>query len=144
MSRRTESGRYPFQRYAHGVSLNVQGRAYLRDIERIFAELRRVTERRRDRQETELLKLVAIEVVAEKWLMPLLADFRAAHPDIAIEFEVDHGPVDPKRRDFDVWIAFTDEVPHSLHSEKLFEETLFPCAVRGSWPRGGGRGNPGI
>ena len=110
-----------FQRYAHGVSLNVQGRAYLRDIERIFAELHRVTERRRGRQETELLKLVAIEVVAEKWLMPLLGDFRTAHPDIAIEFEVDHGPVDPKRRDFDVWVAFTDEVPHSLHSEKLFE-----------------------
>lgn len=115
-----------FQRYAHGVSLNVQGRAYLRDLERIFAELHRVTERRRGRQEAELLKLVAIEVVAEKWLMPLLGDFRTAHPDIAIEFEVDHGPVDPKRRDFDVWIAFTDEVPHSLHSEKLFEETLFP------------------
>ena len=120
-----------FQRYAHGVSLNVHGRGYLRDIERIFAELRRVTERRRDRQETELLKLVAIEVVAEKWLMPLLADFRTAHPDIAIEFEVDHGPVDPKRRDFDVWIAFTDEVPHSLHSEKLFEETLFPVCSPG-------------
>ena len=58
--------------------------------------------------------------------MPLLSDFRATHPDIAIEFDVDHGPVDPVRRDFDLWIAFTDEVPPALHSEKLFEETLFP------------------
>ncbi len=120
-----------FRRYAHGVGLNARGRAYVKDIEGIFAELRRATERRRGRPETQRLKLVAIEVVAEKWLMPLLADFRATHPGIAIEFEVDHGPVDPARRDFDIWIASTEEAPHSLHSEKLFEETLFPVCSPG-------------
>ena len=115
-----------FSRHARGVRLNARGRAYLDDLQRIFAELGDATERRRERAEAQRLKLVAIEVVAEKWLMPRLADFKAAHPDIAIEFEVDHREVDPDRRDFDVWIAFTNEVAPTLHTEALFEETLFP------------------
>ncbi len=115
-----------FLRFAHGVRLNPQGKAYLKDIQRIFADFNHATERHRHRRKTPLLKLVAIEVVAEKWLMPQLAHFKTLHPDIAIEFEVDHGDVDPDRRDFDVWIAFADEVPDTVHSEKLLEETLFP------------------
>ena len=102
------------------------GQAYLKDIQRIFADLNHATERHRHRRKTPLLKLVAIEVVAEKWLMPQLAHFKTLHPDIVIEFEVDHGEVDPDRRDFDVWIAFADEVPDTVLSEKLLEETLFP------------------
>ena len=98
-----------FSRYARGVRLNPRGRAYAEDIQRIFAELSDVTERRRAHTESHRLKLVAVEVVAEKWLMPRLADFKSAHADISIEFETDHREVDPDRRDFDVWIAFTDE-----------------------------------
>ena len=120
-----------FSRFAHGVRLNPQGRAYLKDIQRIFADLDQATRRRRDRRQTPLLKLVAIEVVAEKWLMPQLAGFTAVHPEITIEFEVDHGEVDPDRRDFDVWIAFTDQVPDTLHSERLLEETLSPVCSPG-------------
>ena len=84
-----------FLRFAHGVRLNPQGKAYLKDIQRIFADFNHATERHRHRRKTPLLKLVAIEVVAEKWLMPQLAHFKTLHPDIAIEFEVDHGDVDP-------------------------------------------------
>ena len=115
-----------FSRHAHGVRLNSRGQAYRDDIQRLFTELGDVTERRRDRPTLRLLKLVAVEVVAERWLMPRLADFKASHPDIAIEFETDHRAVDPDRRDFDVWIAFTDEVAGTLHSEMLFKETLLP------------------
>ena len=120
-----------FVRFAHGVRLNPKGRAYLQDVQRIFADLGHATERHRARRSTPLLKLVAIEVVAEKWLMPQLADFKAVHPEIAIEFDVDHDEVDPDRRDFDVWIAFADQVPDTIHSERLLEETLFPvCSPR--------------
>ena len=96
------------------------------EIQRFFADLSTATERHREHAEATHLKLVAVEVVAEKWLMPRLADFKAAHPDISIEFETDHREVDPDRRDFDVWIAFTDRVAETLHVETLFEETLIP------------------
>ena len=115
-----------FSRHAHGVRLNTRGRECAEEIRRIFAELSAATGRHRDHTEAKRLKLVTVEVVAEKWLMPRLADFKAAHPDIAIEFETDHREVDPERRDFDVWIAFTDRVADTLHAETLFEETLLP------------------
>ena len=99
---------------------------YAAEIRRIFADLSTATERHREHGEATHLKLVAVEVVAEKWLMPRLANFRAAHPDISIEFETDHREVDLDRRNFDVWIAFTDRVDETLQVETLFEETLLP------------------
>ena len=122
----THIGAQLFSRHARGVRLNVRGREYAGEIRRIFAELSTATERHREHAAATHLKLVAVEVVAEKWLMPRLADFRAAHPDISIEFETDHREVDPERRDFDVWIAFTDRVAETLHVETLFKETLLP------------------
>ena len=96
----THIGAQLFSRHARGVRLNVRGREYAGEIQRIFAELSNATERHREHADATHLKLVAVEVVAEKWLMPRLADFRAAHPDISIEFETDHREVDPERRDF--------------------------------------------
>ena len=122
----THIGARLFSRHARGVRLNVRGREYAAEIRRIFADLSTATERHREHAKATHLKLVAVEVVAEKWLMPRLADFKAAHPDISIEFETDHHEVDPERRDFDVWIAFTDRVAETLHVETLFEETLLP------------------
>ena len=87
----THIGARLFTRHARGVRLNVRGREYAAEVRRIFADLRTATERHRERAEATHLKLVAVEVVAEKWLMPRLADFKAAHPDISIEFETDHG-----------------------------------------------------
>ncbi len=122
----THIGAQLFSRHARGVRLNVRGREYAGEIRRILAEIVTATERHREHAKATHLKLVAVEVVAEKWLMPRVAGFRAAHPDVSIEFETDHREIDPERRDFDVWIAFTDRVDKTLHVETLFEETLLP------------------
>ena len=92
----THIGAQLFSRHARGVRLNVRGREYAGEIRRILAEITTVTERHREHAHATHLKLVAVEVVAEKWLMPRLADFKAAHPDISIEFETDHREVDPE------------------------------------------------
>ena len=82
-----------FSRHARGVRLNTRGREYAVEIRRFFADLSTATERHREHAEATHLKLVAVEVVAEKWLMLRLADFKADHPDISIEFETDHLPL---------------------------------------------------
>ena len=86
-------GRPLFSRYAQGVRLNAQGRDYLHVVQEILAQLSRATEQRRSRASQPNLQLVAVEVFAEKWLMPRLAEFQNAHPEIAIEFETDHREV---------------------------------------------------
>lgn len=115
-----------FSRRAQGVLLNARGREYLTVVQEILAGLSDATERRREQESETRLRLVAVEVFAEKWLMPRLAEFRNAHPEIAIVFETDHREVNPSRRDFDVWIAFASETGPDLTAETLFDEMLLP------------------
>ena len=115
-----------FERHAHGITLSVRGKAYLLEVQRILSSLHNISERYRNEARGNVLKLVAVEAVAEMWLMPQLATFRAAHPGIAIELETDHYDVDPSRREFDVWVAFTNEIKSAVQFEPLFEETLVP------------------
>ena len=119
-----------FERRRRGIRLNGRGKAYLRDVQRILAEIELVTERRGGAAWTRRLKLVSVESFAEKWLMPRLAEFRLSHPDIVIELETDHRGVDPARRDFDIWIAYVGETaaprPEGQFEETLYEEALLP------------------
>ncbi len=112
------------------MRLNGRGKAYLKDVQRILAEIGVVTERRRGDSGTRRLKLVSIESVAEKWLMPKLADFQASHPGVVIELETNHRGVDTAARDFDAWIAYVGETaaprPEGLFEETVYEEELFP------------------
>ena len=115
-----------FSRRSRGVRLNGHGWAYLEEVQHILAELRRANEHLRGGPRSAVLRLITVEVVVEKWLMPRLPDFKAAHPDLTIEFETDQGAFAPEQREFDVWVAFTDRVRAAPHSETLFEETLVP------------------
>ncbi len=119
-----------FERGYRGVRLNGRGKAYLKDVQRILAEVRVATERRRGDTGTQRLKLVSVEAVAEKWLMPRLANFKLSHPGVVIELETNHRGVDPARRDFDLWIAYVGETaaprPEGLFEETLYEEDLLP------------------
>ncbi len=119
-----------FERWHRGVRLNGRGKAYLKDVQRILADIQDVTERRRGETGTQRLKLVSVEAVAEKWLMPRLASFQMSHPGVFIELETNHRGVDPARRDFDMWIAYIGETaaprPEGLFEETLYEEDLFP------------------
>ena len=123
-----------FDRSHRSVRLNGRGKAYLKDVQRILAEIQVVTERRRGDSGTQRLKLVSVEAVAEKWLMPQLADFKVSHPGVVIELETNHRGVDPARRDFDIWLAYVGETaaprPEGLFEETLYEENLLRYAVR--------------
>ncbi len=137
-----------FERRHRSVHLNHRGRAYLKEVQRILAEVHGVSERQR--HTPRRVRIVSVEAVAEKWLLPRLASFKASHPGIAIELETNHRGVDPKRRDFDAWLAYTGETAaprpvtrreDTLLEETLYEENLFPVcspallAARGR-PRG--------
>ncbi len=133
-----------FERGHRGVRLNVRGKAYLKDVQRILAEISFISERRRGDDGTQRLKLVSVEAVAEKWLMPQLADFNLAHPGVVIELETNHRGVDPARRDFDIWLAYVGETaaprPEGLYEDTLYEENLLPV---GSPSLIEARGRPG-
>ena len=118
-----------FERRSHGLALSARGQAFLIEVQDTLSAFDDTTERFRAGAKAGALKLVAVEAFAEMWLMPRLAAFRSAHPEIVIEFETslgDHHEINPARRAFDVWIAFVASVPRTVQSEVLFEETLVP------------------
>lgn len=115
-----------FERHAHGLNLSPLGTAYLTEVQRILVAVHNATERCRKGTKANVLRLVAVDALAEMWLMPRLARFHAVNPDVAIELETDHREVDPSRRTFDVWITFTSEAGRALQTEVLSEETLVP------------------
>ena len=133
-----------FTRVHRGVRLTRRGKAYLSDVQRILAEISAVSERRSDKSGTQRLKLVSVEAVAEKWLMPRLANFNLAYPGVVIELETNHRGVDPARRDFDIWLAYVGKTaaprPEGLYEETLYQENLMPV---GSPDLIKARGRPG-
>ena len=135
-----------FERGHRGVRLNVHGKVYLKDVQRILAEISFISERRRVDDWTQRLKLVSVEAVAEKWLMPQLADFNLAHPGVVIELETNHRGVDPARRDFDIWLAYVGETaaprPEGLYEDTLYEEDLLPVGSPGLIEARGRPGDP--
>ena len=96
-------------------------------MQRILAEIHGVSERQR--RWPRRVRIVSVEAVAELWLLPRLAAFTAAHPGVAIELETNHRGVDPDRRDFDAWFAYTGETaaprPVTRRADTLLEETLY-------------------
>ena len=119
-----------FERRRRSVRL-AKGRAYLKEVQRILAEVHGASEQQRSTPRR--VRIVSVEAVAEKWLLPRLASFKAAHPDIAIELETNHRSVDPSRRGFDAWLAYTGETsaprPLTRREETLLEETLYEEAL---------------
>ena len=167
-----------FERRRRGVRLNHRGRAYyeevrrnrrgracLKEVQRILAEVHGASERQRTTPRR--VRIVSVEAVAEKWLLPRLASFKASHPGIAIELETNHRGVDPAQRDFDAWLACSGETsaprPLTRCEDALLEETLYeeallpvpahpfsssprtapstgnPCSIRATTPRADGR-----
>ena len=96
-------------------------------MQRILAEVHGVSERQR--RWPRRVRIVSVEAVAEKWLVPKLVTFKAAHPAVALELETNHRGVDPDRRDFDAWFAYTGETaaprPVTSREDTLLEETLY-------------------
>ena len=115
-----------FRRYARSVRLTDHGRDYLDEVQHVMDELRQASDRLRGGDRMPILRLITVEVFAEKWLMPRLPEFNAAHPELAFEFETDQGLFAPEQREFDVWVAFTDRTRGVRHCQTLFEEALVP------------------
>ncbi|MCZ0952420.1 MAG: LysR substrate-binding domain-containing protein [Rhodospirillaceae bacterium] len=124
-------GQTLFMRKRRSVSLNTRGKACLRDVQRVLAEIGLINERYGFERPSRRIGIAAVEPIAERWLMPRLAGFTALEPDIAIEIETNVAGADPNGVDVDLWITYAGEAgapsaPEAQH-ETLFEETLLPA-----------------
>jgi LysR family glycine cleavage system transcriptional activator len=119
-----------FERKANRLEMTAPGRAYQRGLTPIFDALASLTAQVTAPASVRVLTLGVGPTFAMKWLIPRLADFRKAEPDIDVRITTG-GAAAPFGDDWSCGIKLGDGEWPGLVAEPLFAADLLPvCAPR--------------
>lgn len=113
-----------FDRKTRHVTLTKAGRALLRDAEAAFARLAKAGARLK--QEDAPLKVSALPLFLQSFLIPRLARFTAKHPGIALQLDATNRLADFERDDIDIAIRNATSPPAGLAVRKLIDVAGIP------------------
>ncbi len=127
------------ERSGRGIRLTDEGQRFAARLRSVLADLgeamRELTERRNPRQ----LRLSTLPSFAARWLLPRVARFFKAHPDIDLEIRTQNSLVDFRRDDVDVAIRHGMGKWPGVIAEPMLDDFAFPvCSPRlanGKLPR---------
>ncbi|WP_344411484.1 LysR substrate-binding domain-containing protein [Pseudonocardia ailaonensis] len=119
-----------FERVHGGLELTPAGARYLADLTPLFAGLRDATAavrsgRRRDGQ----LRIVTPATFAVRWLIPRLAGFHRAHPEVSVRLTTSSLPLDLENTDVDAGITLGGGSRPGVHCERLMPNELSPVVA---------------
>lgn len=106
-----------------GVTLTEQGRAYLAEITPALDRIALATEAL-SVPAAGVVTMTTENTVAQKWLVPRLARFRARHPEVDLRLSVTTEVMDIEAHDFDIGLRYLRVDPPEGH------DLLFPSIVR--------------
>jgi len=115
------------QRGHRDVSLTKSGEALRNVVEACLDQLTTIGKSLRNVQANRL-SLSAPPSLVSRWLMPRLGGFLGAHPDVDFKLHATQELVDLDAEDVDFAIRYGQGAWPGLHSEKLFDEEVFPIA----------------
>jgi LysR family glycine cleavage system transcriptional activator len=119
-----------FERKANRLALTAAGRAYQSGLTPIFDALANLTAQVTAPSSVRVLTLGVGPTFAMRWLIPRLADFRLAEPDIEVRITTG-GAAAPFGDDWSCGIKLGDGAFPGLVAEPLFAGDLMPvCAPR--------------
>ena len=119
-----------FKRTARQVTLTAKGRRFLKDIEGAFGRIRKGAQRVRGDGRKARLRVSALPLFTNAWLIPRLADFEARHPDITLSIETANRVVDLERDGIDVGIRNMRAPSPGLVVRKLLDIRSTPLCSR--------------
>jgi LysR family transcriptional regulator, glycine cleavage system transcriptional activator len=114
------------RRDAGGIAITADGQAYGARLERAFAEIRAATEAVRVGERGLTVSVLA--TFAQRWLIPRLAGFQEAHPEIEVRLLATSRIADLWREDVDLSIRPGDGSWRGARSDFLVANDLFPVA----------------
>lgn len=117
-----------FRREVRRLVLTPEGEALYRVTDEMLARLADVCAGLRATQRRPQINLTAAVGIASLWLVPRLADFQAAQPDVDVRISADNRMVDLEREDFDVALRYLATGAAPAGAILLFEEEVFPVA----------------
>jgi len=118
-----------FRRLPRGLALTEEGEALLPVLTETFRRIAGALDRFEGGRLREVLTLGAVGTFVTGWLLPRLAEFRAAHPFVDLRLLTNNNRVDLAGEGLDCAIRFGDGAWHGTEAARLFEAPLSPlCA----------------
>lgn len=120
-----------FHRSSKGLSLTSAGVAYAPEIRRALTILAEATDRLPGRKATGELSISCMPTFAKKWLMPRLATFSEAYPDITVTIDTNRRSIDFPNEGVDVAIRRGHQPRSGEVWAHLLQESLVPVCAPG-------------
>lgn len=120
-----------FERHGRGVSLTPAGQRFVREVEQALGAIAQTSDRWRPDRGRPTIRLNVVPSFAKLWLLPRLAGILAGAPDLRLDLQVHHRPVDLEAGEADLVVRYGRGRWPGLHVEPLFQETLLPVAAPG-------------
>lgn len=108
------------------LALTHAGESYYREIAMAFERLEVATMQLRKRRERKTVAVTTGPVFAIKWLVPRLASFHQAHPDIEVRVSTTYRMIDFQQSDDDLGIRWGSGDWPGVRAEKLLPDTVQP------------------
>jgi LysR family transcriptional regulator, glycine cleavage system transcriptional activator len=119
-------GRALFRRNGRQVNLTGEGAGLLPRVQEALAQLERAVDDVRLDRLAGPLRVSTLPSFLQLWLLPRIARFRAAYPEIDLHLHTSDAVVDFVQQDFHLAIRFGGGGWPNLWSEALLEEWLLP------------------
>lgn len=117
-----------FERQPRGLSLTDAGNRYFAAVREALDRIANATVELQ-RGEAATLRVSVLTAFAVGWLIPRLPDFRARHPNLALDLQTSDRVVDLRREQIDVALRYGSGPWPGLSAVKLVEETLQPLCT---------------
>ncbi len=117
-----------FRREVRRLALTAEGEALHRVVAEMLVRLAEVCAGFRAAQRRPQVNITAAVGIASLWLVPRLAAFQSAQPDVDVRISADNRVVDLEREGFDVALRYLGEGEAPPEAVLLFEEQVFPVA----------------
>jgi LysR family transcriptional regulator of beta-lactamase len=113
-----------FHRLPRGLALTDEGQALLPVLKESFDRMAAALARFDDGRDRELLSVGAVGSFAVAWLLPRLAAFETAHPEVDLRLSTNNNRVDIAEEGLDFAIRFGDGAWHGTEAQLLFPAPL--------------------
>ena len=115
-----------FARAGRGIRLTDEGERFAQRVRGALNELANAVRELADRSNPRLLRISVTPSFAARWLLPRMARFAAAHPDIDLDVRASGLNVDFQRDDAEVAVRYGTGSWEGVASEHLLDERFFP------------------
>lgn len=126
-----QTGLRLFDRVGRRLQLNAAGRAFQASVESALRQLddglRAAAEA--TQPDSTVLRLTLLPSFAQRWLLPRMARWREAHPDLVLDLEATHQVLDLQREGLDAALRQGVGPWRGLRAERLIDSPLIAVAA---------------